>query len=286
MIKLKHVQDLGKGGFGKVDLVVDANGEKYARKTFSINEPLTPELEKNVRRRFIREAGIQRGLSHKNIVPVVGGDLDADPPYYLMPVATSSLAEDLAADKLLGGRYLSAFSDIVAGLEELHEVEIYHRDLKPQNVLRFGDGKDAFYAIGDFGLISQKDSTVSKLTQTGMMKGSDYFTAPEITNDLRKASRQSDIYSLGCILHEMIGRDDRVPCQEIREDGDFGPILLNCTRGDPKRRFKSVKAVLDAIVSVDPKAPPLKSANAERFLKILNSDEKSPMEFWKDFVDF
>jgi serine/threonine protein kinase len=274
MIKLKHVQDLGKGGFGKVDLVVDANGEKYARKTFSINEPLTPELEKNVRRRFIREAGIQRGLSHKNIVPVVGGDLDADPPYYLMPVATSSLAEDLAADKLLGGRYLSAFSDIVAGLEELHEVEIYHRDLKPQNVLRFGDGKDAFYAIGDFGLISQKDSTVSKLTQTGMMKGSDYFTAPEITNDLRKASRQSDIYSLGCILHE------------IREDGDFGPILLNCTRGDPKRRFKSVKAVLDAIVSVDPKAPPLKSANAERFLKILNSDEKSPMEFWKDFVDF
>lgn len=114
-----------------------------------------------------------------------------------------------------------------------------------------GETAGDFYAIGDFGLISQKDSTLSKLTTTGMAKGSDYFTAPEVTSDLGRASIASDVYSLGCILHEMVGKRPRVPCQEIHEDGDYGQILLSCTRKDPKRRFQSARAVLDALVSVD-----------------------------------
>lgn len=283
---LKTINKLGTGGFGNVDLVKDENDDEYARKTFSVNQPLTKDLVENVKKRFIREAKIQESLSHPNIVPVLGGDLDADPPFYLMPVANGNLADDLAKDKKLGGQFLSAISDIVAALDEMHAVGIFHRDLKPQNVLRFGENEDAQYAISDFGLISQKDSTVSKLTQTGMMKGSDYFTAPEITADLRKASAQSDIFSLGCILHEMVGTSDRVPCQEIREDGDYSAILLNCTRNDPKRRFKSVRAVLDAIVSVDPTAPPVTDKGAERIISSLEADEACPLAFWKDLASF
>lgn len=50
-------------------------------------------------------------------------------------------------------------SDIIAGLEELHSMEMFHRDLKPQNVLKFFDAdiKKEFYAISDFGFISLKD---------------------------------------------------------------------------------------------------------------------------------
>lgn len=202
---LKFIKQLGVGGFGIVEQVEDENGKQFARKTFSLNQTLTAEMAANVKKRFIREAKVQQGFVHKNIVPVLGGDLDADPPFYLMPVAVSTLADEIRKDRTLDGKFVSAFSDVVAALEELHGLEIFHRDVKPQNVLRLGSGEDTYYAVSDFGLISQKDSTLSKLTTTGMAKGSDYFTAPEITSDLRKASIQSDIFSLGCILHEMVG---------------------------------------------------------------------------------
>jgi eukaryotic-like serine/threonine-protein kinase len=285
-MKLKFIRRLGHGGFGNVDLVADDAGNHYARKTFSVNQPLAPNLEGNVKRRFIREATIQKGFSHKNIVPVLAEDLAADPPWYLMPVAISSLDKDVEADRSLGGKFLSAISDIVAGLEELHNVEYYHRDLKPQNVLRFRDGEDEYYAIGDFGFISQRDSTLSKLTTTGMAKGSDYYTAPEIAADLKKASVQSDIFSLGCILHDMVGVDDRVPCQEIDEAGEFGGLLRSCTRSSPKRRFKSARAVLDALLSLDFAGMPLETEQAESYLKLLEGDAALDREQWQQIIDY
>lgn len=78
---------LGKGGFGTVELVRDKTGQVFARKTFSINQPIAPSLVDNVKKRFTREVNVQKGFSHKNIVPVLGGDLKADPPYFLMPAA-------------------------------------------------------------------------------------------------------------------------------------------------------------------------------------------------------
>lgn len=283
---MKVVKQLGAGGFGVVDLVVDDKGNSFARKTFSPSQNFSEDMVTNVKKRFIREAKVQQGFNHRNIVPVRGGSLDGDKPHYLMPVAVGSLADDLEKDRTLGGNFISAISDIVAALEELHSVDIHHRDLKPQNILRFKDGEAEYYAVSDFGLISQKDSTLSKLTTTGMAKGSDYFTAPEITSDLRQASAQSDIYSLGCILHEMVGKKDRVPCQEIKEDGDYGPILLGCTRADPSRRFKSVRAVLDALISIDPQAPAILNDQAKELAALLDKPGPIIVAEWSKFVEF
>src|SRR5205814_2526594 len=123
-----------------------------------------------------------------------------------------------------------------------------------------------------------------KLTTTGMAKGSDYYTAPEITSDLKKASPRSDIFSLGCILHDMVGEEDRIPCQEIREDGDYSAILLNCTRNDPKRRFKSVGSVLDALVSIDPSAPTLKTEQAATYSVAIEGNEALTEPVWGDLI--
>lgn len=286
---MKVIKLIGAGGFGNVELVEDNQGNQFARKTFSQNQPLDAAMLENVIKRFSKEARIQGGISHPNIVPVLSSDLNAKPPNYTMPLAEGSLADDLAKDRTLGGNILAAISDIVAGLEELHAMQIFHRDLKPQNVLRFekSDGSgDNYYAISDFGLISMKESRLSVLTVTGMAKSSDYYTAPEITKDLKKSSAQSDIFSLGCILHDMVGTEDRVPCDEIREKGPFSAILRGCTRRDPAQRFKSVRAVLDAILSVDfaPQAPP--SQESINFIQTLEDTQPPEASFWSRLADF
>lgn len=258
-MKLTSISSLGQGGFGNVDLVQDDLGVRYARKTFSVNQPLPVELVPNVRKRFVREAKLQSGIKHRNVVPIIYMQLDGDAPWYLMPVADTSLDKEITKDRRLGGHYKLAISDIVSALEELHQMGMSHRDLKPQNVLKFVDANtgNPYYAVSDFGFVSLKDSRLSQLTYTGMKKGADYYTAPEITKDLRSATPQTDIFSVGCILHDMVGTEERVPCTEIREGGPFGALLLNCTRGKPDRRFQSAKVIRDILLSIDEAAPPV-----------------------------
>ncbi len=289
MVNLKFIKQIGRGGFGNVDLVEDEAGRQFARKTFAPNQPMNAKLLDNVAKRFAKEIRIQKEISHANIVPIVSEHLSANPPYYLMPLAIGTLADDLETDRTLGGDFISAISDIVAGLEELHSMQIYHRDLKPQNVLRMPKGDEPgkfFYAISDFGLVSMKESQLSALTKTGMRMGSDYYTAPEITKDLRRASVQSDVYSLGCILHSMTGSQDRVPCGEIREPGDFSAILLGCTRKDHSQRFKSVRAVLDAILSVDVTSTTALTEASSNFIDVLEGNVAPSLDYWNSLAEF
>ncbi len=289
-MNLKSIKNLGGGGFGIVDLVQDPLGNTFARKTFSVSQPLPPRMVENVKKRFAREAKIQSGIKHRNIVPVLYANLGIDPPFYLMPQAVCSLQDDLSADRSLGGNWLSAINDIVAALDELHSAGIYHRDLKPQNVLKYialgAHGGAPYYAISDFGLIAMNETRVSVLTVTGMAKGTDYYTAPEITSDLRQASAQSDIYSLGCILHEMVGHSPRIPCNEIKDEGPYGAILRNCTRSDPARRFGSVRSVLDAIVTVASGLPPVTTAAASEFVDELASGYLLGEASWQALVAY
>ena len=167
------IREIGKGGFGIVHEVLDTNGDRFAKKTYLINQSftVTDEINAHLKRRFEREAKLQSGISHRNIVPILKKNLDEDPAYFLMPVAEASLEQDFHKDKTIGGKWMNAILDIISGLEEIHSVKIYHRDLKPGNVLRFQDTENPgefFYAISDFGLIALKQTQVSMLTQFGM----------------------------------------------------------------------------------------------------------------------
>ncbi|PZD64807.1 hypothetical protein ARC310_07840 [Pantoea ananatis] len=284
---IRVIGRIGNGGFGNVDHVMDEQNNSFARKTFSINQPLPAELRDNVQKRFIREANVQFGFRHKNIVPVSLRELAANPPYFLMPLASSSLDKDIKNNRNLNGKFITAIMDILSGLEELHSMGIYHRDLKPQNVLRFEDSSGSFYAISDFGLMSIKDTQLSALTQTGMRMGSDYYTAPEIVADLRRASPASDIYSVGCILHDFVGTGDRIPCNEINDDASaYADIIRACTRRDPARRFSNVAALRDAILSIDPKTVTVFNAEITDFITYLSDDKPINEEIWRSIISY
>ncbi|WP_312705316.1 serine/threonine-protein kinase [Stenotrophomonas lactitubi] len=281
------VRMIGSGGFGNVEEVVDASGARFARKTFSINQPLPPEFHENILKRFQKEIRIQSLIRDRNIVRILSADLDANPPCYIMPLAAGRLSDDIATDRTLSGRFISALADIVAGLEAIHAMQIYHRDLKPQNVLRFQDpaaGAD-YYAISDFGLISLQESQLSVLTSTGMSRGADGYTAPEVTQDLRLASVQSDIYSLGCILHDFVGGGPRIPCAEIHDSGPYAGILRGCTRRDPNNRFRTARSVLDAVLSVGAEIQPAATPQAHVLVQGLISNQQLSLAEWKSYLE-
>ncbi|MBX2968245.1 MAG: protein kinase [Cyclobacteriaceae bacterium] len=266
----KFVKRKGQGGFGIVD-IVEEKGKQYARKTFHIS-PFMAELEDIAKKRFIKEAKYQEQIDHPNIVPVLEVE-HTEPPAFIMPLAEASMLEDIQSNELHSGNFRNCLSDIMAGLEELHALGIYHRDLKPANVLRF---KKTGYAIGDFGLMSLNQTGVTTITQTGMAKTTDLYTAPEITQDLKYASVQSDIFSLGCILHDFVGQTNRIALHEISETNEYSDILAGATRMNPRRRFSSVATFREALASITniPATPKTRAAEI-----VLESLAKETSEF-------
>jgi len=270
-MKFKVVADKGQGGFGIVQVIENSKAKQFALKTFHIH-PSMSAIEAIAKKRFIKEAKYQQLIDHPNIVPVI--EIEAsDPPSFIMPLAESSMYDEMVSGVLDSSNFSKCLYDIMAGLEEIHSLGIYHRDLKPANVLKF---KKTGYAIGDFGLMSLNQTGVTTLTQTGMAKNSDMYTAPEITQDLKFASIQSDIFSLGCILHDFVGQSKRIPCNEISETSEYGDILLGATRMDPLRRFSTVAAFREALISISSVTPVTKTQAAE---KVLNSLQKDIADF-------
>lgn len=195
----EKVKEIGKGSFGVVDLVVNEDGLMWARKTFAPpNLPgVTPE---ELRARFEREVRYQSQIDHPNVVKIHDCDLDANPPWFVMELAKCSLADELKADRTLGGDPREPLFDILAGLEAIHEKGYKHRDLSPGNVLKFvSDGGDSRYAISDFGLMSPETGQTSTLTASNMQGGTPLYRAPECVLNFKRATIQSDIYSVGAM---------------------------------------------------------------------------------------
>ena len=283
MIVTRVLSSIDSGGFGNVDEVLCDDGKIYAMKTFSMNIPHDGRLKANALLRFKREALYQENFKHRNIVPIIFKDLSGDSPYYIMPKAVNALKKINLTEKSEIHRMLL---DVMSGLEEMHNKSYYHRDLKPGNILMFEDEDGPYYAIGDFGLLSIDQTNITDLTPVSMQKGSDYYTAPEIVANLKRASIQSDIFSLGCLLHDYYGKSSRIPCQPILEDGLIGKIILNCTHKKVNRRFNSIKYLREAIISINYDNLEIKSEEGQRLVELIEMTEILSIDDWEMIIEF
>jgi len=196
------------GGMGAVYEAEQSLGDQSRTVAIKV---LLPELshDHTVLSRFTRECEIVAQLSHQNTVRVYDFGTTEDGTLFIVMeyVRGQSLAEALRNGPMPVSRALSIIEQMCHALHEAHELGIVHRDLKPDNVMltRLGTQLD-FVKILDFGIAVRSSAGgqhVTKLTQKGMILGTPPYMSPEQFTGA-PIKRQSDIYSLGIILYEIL----------------------------------------------------------------------------------
>ena len=194
--RYKIIDHLGTGGMATVwlgyDTILDRN---VAIKTFKIDAN-----DEDAVKRFNREAKAVTSLSHPNIVSIYDVENEGDFYYLILEYVEGMTLKDymMKNPKMPIETIVHISKQIADGLCHAHQNGIIHRDIKPQNILM---NENLTCKITDFGIARAYGDTT--LTQTNQMLGTVYYLSPEQARG-NVATAQSDIYSLGILIFEMI----------------------------------------------------------------------------------
>jgi eukaryotic-like serine/threonine-protein kinase len=193
-------RELAGAGMSRVFVAHDAS--RGRREVVKI---LPPDLASGVSlTRFEREIHLAAQLKHPNIVPLLRtGDANGL-PYYTMPfVEGESLRDRLKRELQLPiDEAVRIACEVAGALDYAHRHDIVHRDIKPENVLL----DEGHAVVADFGIgrAITRASDVDPITLAGMAVGTPQYMSPEQAAGEREIDGRSDIYSLGCVLYEML----------------------------------------------------------------------------------
>ncbi len=210
-------REIGRGGMSIVYLARDLPRSRFvALKVFrpDIAAVLGPD-------RFLAEIQVAAGLAHPHILPLFDSDVANGLLFYTMPyVEGESLRQRLTRERRLPvAEAVSIACDVAEALSYAHEKNIVHRDIKPENILL----EAGHPVISDFGIARAiREADESRKTGTGLVVGTVGYMSPEQATGQKEIDGRSDIYSLGCVLYEMlVGRtpsDARTSLISERQD--------------------------------------------------------------------
>jgi serine/threonine protein kinase len=191
---------IGEGGMGVVYEAYDSQVDRDVAIKVVRSECLS---DTKFLTRFRREMEVTTRLRHPSTIRVYEhGSAEDGRPYMVMELLTGeSLAERLERGKIPEIEALQHARQIAESLSEAHENGIFHRDLKPDNIFIESVGVSTVVKVLDFGIAGGLDAT--RLTKAGEVFGTPQYMSPEQCNGL-PLDHRTDIYSLGCILYEMI----------------------------------------------------------------------------------
>jgi len=288
-------RELGSGGMATVYLADDV---KHRRKVAV--KVLRPELAAALGPdRFLQEVQIAARLNHPHILPLHdSGEADGF-LFYVMPHVTGeSLRQKLAREKQLPlTEALAITRQVASALSHAHEQGVIHRDVKPENIL-IHEGEAM---VADFGIALAASAASDRLTETGIAVGTPEYMSPEQALGERQLDGRSDVYSLGCVLYEMLAGEppytgptaqavlakrfaDPVPgVRRLRAAVPAGVerALIKALARAPADRFPSTLAFAEALMAPATGRPPTASVAVLPFLN-LSADPQN--EYFADGV--
>ncbi len=267
------IEELGKGGMGKVFKVFDTKiKEKIALKL------IKPEIasDKETIERFSNELRFARKIRHKNVCQMFDlGEAEGTHFITMEYVPGEDLKNMIRMSKSMSvGAAVNIARQVCEGLAEAHRLGVVHRDLKPGNIMidREGDVR-----IMDFGVArTLKEKGV---TGAGMTVGTPEYMSPEQVEG-QEVDEKSDLYSLGIILYEMVTgrrpfeghtalsvalkqktempRNPRELNAQVPEA--LSRLILKCLEKDKRKRYQAAEEILAELVQVEKGIPTTEKA--------------------------
>jgi serine/threonine-protein kinase len=192
--------EIGRGGMAVVFKAEDLRHHRLVA-----IKALHPELTATLgAKRFPHEIETVAGLNHPHVLPLFdSGEADGI-IFYVMPyVEGESLRERLDRERQLAvDESVRIAVEVADGLDYAHRHGVVHRDIKPGNILL----SEGHAVIADFGIARILEAAeTDRMTQTGLAVGTPLYSSPEQATDQETLDGRADIYSLGCVLYEMLG---------------------------------------------------------------------------------
>ena len=260
--RYKILDHLGTGGMATVWLGYDTILDRQvAIKTFKIDAN-----DEDAVKRFNREAKAVTSVSHPNIVSIYDVENEGEFYYLILEYVKGMTLKDymIKNPRIPIETIVHIAKQIASGLSHAHQNGIIHRDIKPQNILM---NDNLTCKITDFGIARAYGDTT--LTQTNQMLGTVYYLSPEQARG-NVATAQSDIYSLGILIFEMITgqipfkgesavaialkhlQEELPDIDKYRENvpQSVKNIVLKATMKNPNERYISSKELFEDLSTV------------------------------------